>query len=362
MPEPLNILVVDDDPDTCRTLSDILELKGHSPHTAASAEDALKQLADNDFAVVLIDLRLPDLPGTTVLQRVKSMSPDTEAMVITGHASVGTAIEAVEYGAFAYLEKPVDPAQVLAVIQRAAEKRQLAIENRRLIDELQQFGYVVSHDLQAPLRTMSGFAQLLNKFYKGKLDERADGFIQEIINGTADMKRLVDDLLQFSRVRRAEEPPEPADCSAALDEALANLRAAIEESGAVVERGGLPTMPANHSQLVQLFQNLVSNAIKYRSDEPPKVEVKAERQVHEWRFSVCDNGIGIDPEHLDRIFMIFQRLHTLDEYSGTGIGLAICKKIVELHGGRTWAESEPGKGSTFYFTIPETGATERLKD
>ena len=218
--------------------------------------------------------------------------------------------------------------------------------------ELESFAYAASHDLQEPLRMVTSFAELLAKHYRSQLDEKAHEFIDYIVGGTTRMQRLISDLLTLSRVGRAEEPPEPIDCSEALDEALANLQAAIEESGVVVGRGDLPEIPANYSQLVQLFQNLVSNAIKYRGDEPLRVDVTAERQPGEWRFAVRDNGIGIDPEHLDRIFVIFQRLHPPDEYSGTGIGLAICKKIVELRGGRIWAESEPGEGSTFRFTIP----------
>jgi len=259
-----------------------------------------------------------------------------------------------------YTEEDKETLVRLAAVISVSRQHREALKNAkrtsaelaRSNQELEQFAYIVSHDLQSPLRTMSGFAQLLNKSYRDTLDERADGFIQEIVDGAGEMKRLIDDLLQLSRVQRHQRVPEPTHCSEMLDEALGNLRAAIEESGAVVKRGDLPKIPVNRSQFVQLFQNLISNAIKYRGEEAPRIDVAAERRGDDWRFSFRDNGIGIDSEHLDRVFVIFQRLHAREEYSGTGIGLAICKKIVEIHGGRIWAESEPGKGSTFYFTIP----------
>ena len=384
MSETETILIVDDDESTRRTLALIFGKKGYEIETAATAREALEKVHARFFNLALLDIKLPDMEGTDLVEPLHKVHPDMMVMMVTAHASVETALRALNDGASAYITKPLNMDLVLATVKETLEKQRLVTENRRLYEEaqrelaerkraqqqlrqaaqelsrsnqeLEQFAYVVSHDLQAPLRTMSGFAQLLNKFYKGKLDERADEFIQEIISGAADMKSLIDDLLQFSRVQRQERVAEPTDCSEALDEALAGLRAAIEESGAVVERGDLPEILASRSQFIQLFQNLVGNAIKYRGDARPEVHISAEPgsgTASGWIFRVRDNGIGMNPEHLDRIFLIFQRLHTPDEYSGTGIGLAICKKIVELHGGRIWAESEPGKGSTFCFTIED---------
>jgi signal transduction histidine kinase/DNA-binding LacI/PurR family transcriptional regulator len=224
--------------------------------------------------------------------------------------------------------------------------------------DLQHFAYVASHDLQEPLRMVKSYLQLLERRYKGQLDEDADEFIAFAVDGAERMRILIDDLLQYSRVTTHGKPFAPTDCTAALDHALSNLKVAVEESGAVVTHGGLPTVLADDVQLPQLFQNLIGNAIKFRkSDTPPQVHVGVEHKAGEWLFSVQDNGIGIDPKHFERIFLIFQRLHSREEYEGTGIGLAVCKRIVERHGGRIWVESEPGKGSTFSFTIPDRGAS-----
>ncbi len=232
--------------------------------------------------------------------------------------------------------------------QRADE---LATELAHSNTELEQFAYVASHDLQEPLRTVTNFTELLAKRYKGKLDKDADEFIGFVVDGSTRMQRMINDLLEYSRVGTRGKPFQPTDCEIVFNEAIANLKVTIEGSGAAITHDPLPTITADRSQMVQLLQNLLSNAIKF-CKEKPSVHVSARQEGNDWVFSVCDNGIGIAPEFFDRLFQIFQRLHTRSEYPGTGIGLAICKKIVERHGGRIWVESEVGKGSTFYFTIP----------
>ncbi|HAM50767.1 MAG TPA: hypothetical protein DCP92_08765 [Nitrospiraceae bacterium] len=239
-----------------------------------------------------------------------------------------------------------------------------AVELERSNRELEQFAHIVSHDLQEPLRGVSGFAQLLSRKYKGKLDQKADEYISFIVNGATRMSDLIRALLTYSRVGSRQRPLEPVDCNSVLKKALENLKVSIEESGALVESGTLPTVLIDEVQMIQLFQNLIGNSIKYRSGEQPHISITAGRidkasvpvpQAVTGRgvlFVIKDNGIGIDPEYSERIFQIFQRLHRRDEYPGTGIGLAVCKKIVERHGGRIWVESEKGKGATFYFTIP----------
>jgi len=217
--------------------------------------------------------------------------------------------------------------------------------------ELEQFAYVASHDLQAPLATIASYAQLLEKRYKDQLDSKASKFIDNIVHGCTRMQTLIDDLLEYSRVGRSRKPFQLTDCNHAVEQALANLQGAIRETQAVVTVSELPAVMGDISQLVQLFQNLVGNSIKYRHDAPPVVHITACKQEKDWLFSVSDNGIGIATQHQARIFQIFQRLHTQKEYSGTGIGLAICQKIVERHGGYIWVESKPGQGSTFYFTV-----------
>ena len=221
--------------------------------------------------------------------------------------------------------------------------------------ELEQFAYVASHDLQEPLRMVASFTQLLAKRYRDKLDADANEFINYAVDGANRMQKMVNDLLSYSRVGHRGKSFEPTDCTGILNQALTDLNVAIDENEAVITHDALPVMMGDESQLVQLFQNLIGNGIKFRSKEAPRIHISAQESGNEWIFTVQDNGIGIDPQYNERIFMIFQRLHEREEYPGTGIGLAICKKIVERHGGRVWVDSQPGNGSTFYFTIPKTG-------
>jgi PAS domain S-box-containing protein len=220
-------------------------------------------------------------------------------------------------------------------------------------EELERFAYVASHDLQEPLRMVASFTQLLSKKYSGQLDETADRYINFAVDGAKRMQQLITDLLAYSRVNNKELAPRPMECDAVVQIALQNLKVAIEEAGAVVECDPLPALAADPAQLGQLFQNLIGNALKFHGPAPPRVHIAAADQGGDWLFSVKDNGIGIAPEQADRVFRIFQRLHTRTEYPGTGIGLAVCKKVVERHGGRIWVESQPGAGSSFCFTLPK---------
>jgi signal transduction histidine kinase len=231
--------------------------------------------------------------------------------------------------------------------------KETLIEVQRSNRELEQFAYVASHDLQEPLRMVSSYTQLLAESYKNQLDDKAHKFIHYAVDGAVRMQLLINDLLAYSRIGTKGKPLEPTDAHAVLGEVISNLKMYIDEAKAIITNDELPEVRADDSQLVQLFQNLISNAIKFKGEAVPRVHVSARDEGQEWLFSVRDNGIGIEQEYADKVFVIFQRLHTKEEYPGSGIGLAICKKIVERHGGRIWFESVVGKGTTFYFTLPK---------
>ena len=216
---------------------------------------------------------------------------------------------------------------------------------------MEEFAYVASHDLQEPLRAVTSYAQLLARKYQDNLDAKAYKYIKYIVEGATRMQQLIEDLLEFSRVGTRAKALVPTDCDNVLNQVLENLKIAIAESRARVTHDPLPTVMGDEIQLIQLFQNLIGNAIKFRCEEPLRIHISVETREKEWLFSVRDNGIGIETEYFERIFTIFQRLHSKSEYPGTGIGLAVCKKIVERHGGRIWIKSKPGTGTTFYFTI-----------
>jgi signal transduction histidine kinase len=238
------------------------------------------------------------------------------------------------------------------VAERTATAEQQAEELARSNSDLQQFAYVASHDLQEPLRMVASYLELLARRYQGQLDAKADKYIAYAVDGATRMQTLIQDLLTLARVVTHAKPSGPTDCAAVVDQVCADLRPAIEEKGAAVTRDELPTVWADRTQLGQVFQNLISNALKFCDREAPRVHVGARGEGADWVFSVRDNGIGIAAEDSERIFLIFQRLHTRARYPGTGIGLAVCKKVVERHGGRIWVESQPGKGSVFFFTLP----------
>jgi light-regulated signal transduction histidine kinase (bacteriophytochrome) len=209
---------------------------------------------------------------------------------------------------------------------------------------------VASHDLQEPLRKVASYVDILNRYYKNNVTDDSERYTAHIIDGVMRMQSLIHGLLAYSRVDREDQHIGPTDCASVVADVLADLQPAIQETGAEVAVGALPVVNGDRTQLAQLFQNLIGNALKFRDDEPPRIEIGAENLGKDWRFFVKDNGVGLDPAFADRIFVIFQRLHSRDAYPGTGIGLAICKKIVERHGGRIWVESQ-GKGATFFFTL-----------
>jgi len=315
--------------------------------------------------VVLADYNLPNWKGMEVLNVLRRQDLDIPMILVSGALGDVTAVECIKQGATDYVLKD-GLARLPEVIRRALrEKYERSLRHQaeedlaKKVDELarsnadlEQFAYVASHDLQEPLRMVAAYTQLLSERYRGKLDDNADKFIGYASEGALRMQVLIQDLLAFSRVGRANAANSTVDCNAVVEEVRQILTASIQESNAVVNHSDLPAVWTDRTQMMQVFQNLVGNALKFRGRKPPEIFVHAEKDGHQWTFSVRDNGIGIAPEFAENIFVVFQRLHARTEYPGNGIGLAICKKIVERNGGRIWVESQSGTGSTFKFTIP----------
>ncbi len=315
--------------------------------------------------IVLADYNLPEWKGMEVLTVLRREGLDIPMILVSGALGDVTAVECIKQGATDYVLKD-GLARLPEVVRRALRekherglRRQVEEDLAKKVDELarsnadlEQFAYVASHDLQEPLRMVAAYTQLLAERYKGKLDESADKFIGYASEGALRMQVLIQDLLAYSRVGRDGSPCARVDCNAVVEEVRQSLATAVQESGAVVTHADLPAVWAERTQMAQLFQNLIGNAIKFRGKELPVISVRAAKEEQHWLFSVTDNGIGIGPEYAENIFVVFQRLHTRAEYPGNGIGLAICKKIVERCGGRIWMESQAGYGSTFKFTMP----------
>jgi PAS domain S-box-containing protein len=319
----------------------------------------------NHYAEVLYGWSAAEVMGRLVVDVVPAASTKEQAAKLMSRLQVGeswsgeflvqrrdgTTFPAMVFDSPIYNEQG-SLIGIVGVSVDITERKRAEEELQRSNAELQQFAYVASHDLQEPLRMVSSYTQLLAECYQGQLDAQADKFIAFATEGATRMQQLLEDLLDYSRVSRRPQPFEPINCTTILKDVLTDLAVTMQESSAVVTADSLPTVLGDRTQLRQLLQNLISNAIKFRREEPPLVHISAEPQEDFWLFTVRDNGIGIDPQFAERIFVLFQRLHSRQEYPGTGIGLAICKKIVERHAGRIWVESHLGEGSTFYFTLP----------
>ena len=246
--------------------------------------------------------------------------------------------------------------RMVGTLQDITQLKLAELDLQRSNEELEQFAYVASHDLQEPLRMVSNFTNLLAKKLSDQTDQETQEHLEFIIDGAERMSTLIRDLLEYSRIRNDESVPEPVDTASVVNDVVQNLKLAIAEAGAEVQAGKLPVVHARHGQVERVLQNLISNGIKFVGDSPPRIGVSAEPDGAQWRFSVTDNGIGIAPEHHDRVFGIFQRLHTRSSYPGNGIGLSAVKQIVQRHGGNVWLESKPGEGTSVIFTLPREQA------
>jgi signal transduction histidine kinase len=402
------VLLVDDQQDNLTSLSAILNGMDLELVTVRSGQDALRQILENDFALILMDVLMPEMDGleTAELIRQRQRSARTPLIFITASSPDDPlTFRGYSLGAVDYLFKPVVPAilrskvgvfvdlhqktvQVrrqseellamkMAEYQRDLEEIRLRLEEKYLREEmerqkraseelkrlttelarsnrdLEQFAYAASHDLKEPLRTITSYLGLLDRRFQQVLDAEGREFIGFATEGAKRMAQLVDDLLLFSKAGKSEVPATAVNLNEVLEKVKNGLQLSIDETGAEVRAEPLPTVPGYPTLLVQLLQNLISNAIKYRAaDRAPVIHLSAHRENDHWTVEVRDNGIGFDMKYAERIFVIFQRLHARQQYAGTGVGLAICKKIVELHGGRIWADSHVGEGSAFHFTLP----------
>ncbi len=357
-----DILIVDDTPNNLRLLEAALTEQGYEVRCVTNGLMALRSARVELPALILLDIKMPELNGYQVCSLLKAEEQTREIPVIFLSAldEVLDKVRAFAVGGVDYITKPFQLEEVLARIENQLtirrQQKQLQKLNEKLSQsnrELEQFAYIASHDLQEPLRGVKFVTHLLTEEYQNRLDAKADEYIAFIGDRVTRMHKLIESLLAYSRLGRRGMEFEPTDCNELLEGVLVDLQTALSDSGTDLIHDSLPTVMGDLVQLGQLFQNLIANAIKFRRPEvPPVIKISVEPRDGEWLFGIHDNGIGIKPQDFEQIFEIFKRLHSSSEFPGTGIGLAICQKIVELHGGRIWVESQLGIGTTFYFTIP----------
>jgi signal transduction histidine kinase len=362
----LRVLMVEDDPVdvemVLRTLrKDGFEVTGD---VVQSPEEFTLRIQRGPYDLILADYNLAQWRGSEALDILRDENLDVPLIIVTSASGDEKAVGYIKQGANDYVLKDRMarlPSSVRKVLEEKRVREQHHLSEKRLAakmaqlaqsnEELEQFAYVASHDLQEPLRMIANYTQLLAEKYKGKLDEQADKFISYSVDGAIRMQALIQDLLRLSRLGTGEIDLKITESSEVVEKAVQNLRAAIEESGAVVNCRDLPTVMADRSQLIQVFQNLIANAIKFRGSNTPVIQIDAKRRDHEWLFAVSDNGIGIPIKNWQEVFIIFRRLHNRTQYGGNGIGLSICKKIIERHCGKLWIAVQNTPGTRFEFTL-----------
>jgi two-component system, sensor histidine kinase and response regulator len=356
-----DILLVDDTPDNLRVLSAMLTNQGFEVRKALNGHRAITSVQTAPPDLILLDIKMPEMDGYSVCQALKD-DPRTREVPVIFISALDDALDKVRafaVGGVDYVTKPFQEIEVLARIEHQLRiqklQRQLMEQNQELARsnrELEQFAYVVSHDLQQPLQSVTGFVRLIQLSYQNQLDETALSYLSRIHDTGSRMQNLIQDLLAYSKVSEQTLELQPIDCNLVLKQVLENLQIAVTEKQVDLIYDSLPMVMGKETQLIQLLQNLISNAIKFtRPDVTPQVKILVKRQENQWLFEISDNGIGIEPNSIDRVFEIFQRTQSAKKYPGTGIGLATCKKIVENHGGRIWVNSQLEVGTTFYFTL-----------
>jgi len=359
------VLLVDDRPENLIATEKVLKPLCAEFFRAGSGNEALSLVLRHRFAIVLLDVQMPDMDGfeTAVLMRESENMQGVPIIFATAiskdekHTFI-----AAELGAADYIYKPVNPdilrSKIKVYLDLYIEREKMARMNRVLVqsnEELERFAYICSHDMQEPVRMMNMFSGMLMQHYEGKLDEKGKSYLDFIYSGAKRLHRMIDDILAFSRVGREEVRIEQVNTGEIVQEVLNSFQDILTRTSAQINCGPLPTITSSATLLRVLLQNLISNALKFHDGRrTPQVEIGAEQQGESWRFFVRDNGIGISPEYHDQIFAIFQRLNRNEDYPGTGIGLSTCQKLVRLYGGKIDFTSELGKGSEFYFTLPES--------
>lgn len=358
-----NILIVDDRRENLLATEKVLDRLDATIFKATSGNEALSLMLRHHFAVVLLDVQMPEMDGfeTAMLMQEHEAMKGVPIIFVTAISKEEKyATQAAEIGAVDYIFKPINPdilrSKVKVYLDLYVQREQILRLNEHLSrynEELERFAYICSHDLQEPVRMMSVYAGILRSQYTASLDTTAQSYLGIIESNSQRMRQMIVDILTFSRVGREEVKLEEIDCNQVISDVLAEFKDVIAEKQALVFCDPLPTLRGGLTLMRILFQNLIGNALKFQNGlEPPEIYIGVEREDDKWRFSVRDNGIGIDPTFKDHVFTIFQRVHPKEKYPGTGIGLSTCKKFIELFDGEIWFESTMGKGSVFFFTIP----------
>jgi len=364
----LSLLIVDDEPASMRALCDTLEYEGYQTYGYTSAADALVAMRERSFDLLLADLQMPGTNGIDLMKSAQLVDPTLVAVIMTGHGALETAVAAMKAGALDYIQKPIKLATALPVLERALAVRQLRIEKKRLEEnvrerteelkianrELEAFSYSVSHDLRAPLRAVSTFTQVLLSDHVGPLNEEGRRLLQNVNAGAAHMDRLITDLLRLSQLNRQalhRQPQRFAEVVRSIIDGMASERAGRDIEFVVAD---FPTWKVDPGLMQQVFVNLISNAIKFtREREHACIEVGYRMDGSTLVCFVKDNGVGFNMKYMNKLFGVFQRLHSADQFEGTGVGLSIVRRIVERHGGKVWVDGGQDQGATFYFSLPD---------
>lgn len=363
-PAKPRVLAVDDEPALREMLCEVLRSTGYDATSASSGSEAMHYLRQNPYDVLLTDLMMPGMDGISLLREALTERPHLIVIVMSGHGTIANAVESLQAGAMDYILKPFEVTTLLPMLSRALSVRGIGEENEsrtqacsteseKTIQELEAFAYSVSHDLRAPVRGIRGLSEVLLQDYAVAMPEEAQDLVRRISASSERAEKLISDMLDFSRLSRQPLVTEPVDLTALVQEVVTEVRQDNAGRTVTVTVGVLPICAGDRSLLRQLLVNLISNAFKFtRTRQSPTIEISSRSEKGSAIICIHDNGVGFDQTHEDKLFVVFQRLHSAAQFEGTGVGLSIVQRIIERHGGRVWAEGRPGVGATFYFSLP----------